>query len=74
MNWYKDTTQVDLFHRNRIAPHNLLPQDGVVEYYGPVFDGFQADALLDQLMNRVAWRHDEALIYGRRIATKRQVA
>ncbi len=65
---------MDLFHRHRIAPHNLLPQDGVVEYYGPVFDGFQADALLDQLMNRVAWRHDEALIYGRRIATKRQVA
>src|SRR5262249_16595161 len=53
---------------------NLLPYDGLVTYYGAVFDRATADRYFDLLLNKVDWRPDELVIAGKRIVTKRQIA
>lgn len=53
---------------------NLLPQDGIVEYHGRIVAPPEADAFYDVLLNTLDWRNDEAVIFGRRIITKRKVA
>lgn len=51
---------------------NLLPHDGTVNYYGKVIP--EADHYLHQLLHRIEWRPDEAVIFGKHITTKRKVA
>ncbi|TYP99192.1 alkylated DNA repair dioxygenase AlkB [Tenacibaculum adriaticum] len=53
---------------------NLLPKNGTVNYYGLVFSRQQADELYDVLLNTIEWRNDEAIIFGKRMVTKRKVA
>jgi alkylated DNA repair dioxygenase AlkB len=53
---------------------NLLPQDGIVNYYGKIFSQGEADRHYQQLLQRIEWRNDEALMFGKRIITKRKVA
>jgi alkylated DNA repair dioxygenase AlkB len=53
---------------------NLLPKDGSVNYYGKLLTSAQADYYQETLLNTIAWRHDEAVIFGKRIITKRKVA
>lgn len=53
---------------------NLLPCDGIVNDYGPLFAPPEADAHLAALLAHTPWRHDEVVIHGRRITTARQVA
>jgi len=53
---------------------NLLPYDGVVNYYGKVFNNIEASQYFDRLMNTIAWKNDEAIIFGKKIITKRKVA
>nr|WKN38041.1 alpha-ketoglutarate-dependent dioxygenase AlkB [Tunicatimonas sp. TK19036] len=53
---------------------NLLPQDGKVYYYGKILAQNEADQYLQQLLNTIAWKQDEAIMFGRRIITKRKVA
>ncbi|MEM6891365.1 MAG: alpha-ketoglutarate-dependent dioxygenase AlkB [Pseudomonadota bacterium] len=65
---------MDLFDVLRDPQENLLPQDGVVNYHGRIFDLATADDLFDRLMDGIPWRSDEAVIYGKRIFTKRKVA
>lgn len=62
---------MNLFH-----PHsaNLLPADGEAVYFGPVLPASRADAYFEKLMNGVSWKNDEAVIFGRRIETKRKTA
>lgn len=56
-------------------PHaNLLPYDGTVIYYGPVIDKAAADQYLQALLQTIAWKNDEAVIFGKRIVTAREVA
>lgn len=55
-------------------PVNLLPFDGEVIYYGLVMDQPEADECLDKLLTEIEWKHDEAVIFGRHIITKRKVA
>lgn len=56
-------------------PHlNLLPCDGVVSYHGRILTPAEADHCLAALLQDVPWRHDEAVIFGRRIVTARKVA
>ena len=52
----------------------LLPSDGITDYYGPVFNAEQCRFYFDYLMNQVEWKHDEAVIFGKRIVTDRKVA
>lgn len=53
---------------------NLLPHDGVVNYYGKIMDTNRADNYLTTLLNTIQWKNDEAIIFGRHIITKRKVA
>ena len=53
---------------------NLLPYEGEAIYCGRVIDPREAAGYHDILMQSAAWRHDEAVIFGRHIITKRKVA
>lgn len=53
---------------------NILPYDGIVNYYGKVMGAAEANRYLDILLHSIAWKHDEARIFGRHIITKRKVA
>ena len=53
---------------------NLLPYDGEVIYYGKVLAPNEADEFYRSLMDNIEWRNDEAIIFGRKIITKRKVA
>lgn len=65
---------MDLFNSDFDSTKNLLPFDGQVNYFGEIFEPQVASAHLDVLLEKIAWRHDEAFIYGKRIVTKRMVA
>jgi DNA-N1-methyladenine dioxygenase (EC 1.14.11.-) len=65
---------MDLFDALIDSKQNLLPQDGEVHYYGPVLSLDHADTYLKSLLASIEWRNDEAVIYGKRIVTKRKVA
>ena len=54
--------------------NNLLPYDGTVHYYGKVLPASEADHYLGCLLNSIAWKHDEAEMFGKHIITKRKVA
>nr|WP_314862586.1 alpha-ketoglutarate-dependent dioxygenase AlkB [uncultured Undibacterium sp.] len=56
------------------ASHNLLPKDGVVNYYGQLIAGKEANHYFECLMKTIAWENDQAFIYGKLILTKRKVA
>lgn len=53
---------------------NLLPYDGNVLYYGVMLSRKDADSYYTQLMEDIVWKNDEAIIYGKKIITKRKVA
>jgi alkylated DNA repair dioxygenase AlkB len=53
---------------------NLLPKDGVVNYYGKLLSATKANHYLNTLLNNIEWKNDEAIIYGKLITTKRKVA
>ena len=65
---------MDLFEQLDNRPGNLLPYEGTVNYYGPIMSRRDADQYFDSLMSEIPWRNDEAVIYGRRIITRRKVA
>jgi len=51
---------------------NLLPNDGIVNYYGPVIPDTQR--IFDSLLNSIDWKNDEVMMFGKRIVTKRKTA
>lgn len=53
---------------------NLLPRDGVVHYVPGFLGRARADALLDDLLDTLAWRAETALLFGRRVALPRLTA
>jgi alkylated DNA repair dioxygenase AlkB len=53
---------------------NILPHDGIVNYFGPVIEGKEANDCLQKLFDNIAWKNDEAFIYGKHYITKRKVA
>jgi alkylated DNA repair dioxygenase AlkB len=53
---------------------NWLPQDGVVNYYGHLFNQEDANNYFEKLLNTIEWRNDELVIFGKKIITKRKVA
>jgi alkylated DNA repair dioxygenase AlkB len=64
----------DLFSGAMDETINHLPYDGVVNYYGRVFDRAGADHFYTLLLGSIEWRNDEAIILGKHIITKRKVA
>lgn len=65
---------MDLFGNSFDKTENLLPKDGTVNYYGRLFSQQEADNYLDSLLKTIEWRNDEAIIFGKKIITKRKVA
>jgi|SRR5690606_25408713 len=65
---------VNLFEKDIDRTRNLLPEDGTVNYYGKLFNQQEADAYLESLLNDIQWKNDEAIIFGKKIITKRKVA
>jgi alkylated DNA repair dioxygenase AlkB len=65
---------MDLFNDSLDENLNLLPRDGIVNYYGKVAPLLQANHYFDCLLQTIVWKNDEAIIFGKRIITKRKVA
>ena len=65
---------MDLFEQALAEPINILPQDGEVNYYGEVMSLAESDFYFNVLLTEVDWRCDQAVIFGKRIETKRKVA
>lgn len=53
---------------------NYLPQDGTVHYHGAICSADEAHRFYEKLLNTIEWKNDEAIIFGKRIITKRKVA
>ncbi len=64
----------NLFDSDADAGVNLLPYEGEVYYYGKIFSAEEADGILAKLLRDIAWKNDEAVIFGKKIITKRKVA
>ena len=63
---------MDLFNTQTSA--NLLPYDGEVNYYGRIMPPAGANHYLQILLDTIAWKNDEAVIFGKHIITKRKAA
>jgi alkylated DNA repair dioxygenase AlkB len=63
---------MDLFSSETIK--NILPFDGITNYHGIVLDTAACDFYFETLMNTINWKNDEAIIFGKKIITKRKVA
>ena len=65
---------MDLFNPILDETKNWLPKDGTVNYYGPILNKEQSDFYFTKLLETLEWRNDEAIIFGKKIITKRKVA
>lgn len=63
---------MDLF--NTAPTSNLLPYDGEVNYYGPIFTLAEIKQFQEHLLHSIDWKNDTAIIFGKVIHTKRKVA
>lgn len=63
---------MDLFNQERIQ--NILPFDGEAEHHGVVLNRDQCAFYFEVFFDSIPWQHDEAVIFGKRIVTKRKVA
>lgn len=65
---------MDLFNQSPDKNKNWLPYDGTVNYYGKLLPHQEANKYLETLLQSIEWRNDEAVIFGKKIITKRKVA
>ena len=65
---------MDLFNNETDYSKNLLPKDGIVNYYGKLLTNKESNYYFDCLINTIEWKNDQAFIYGKLIITKRKVA
>ena len=65
---------MELFEHIPDPETNLLPQDGTVNYYGQIFNNERANHYYQKLLESIDWKNDEAIIFGKKILTKRKVA
>ncbi|MDB5119715.1 MAG: methylase [Sphingobacteriales bacterium] len=63
---------MNLFQTEAIV--NLLPDDGVVNYYGKIIDREESKHYYQTLLNTIEWKNDEAKIFGKHFITKRKAA
>jgi alkylated DNA repair dioxygenase AlkB len=62
---------MDLFQS---ADSNLLPFDGELFYHPSFFTREKSDFYFDELTKSIPWQHDEVMMFGKKIITKRKVA
>ncbi len=65
---------MNLFDSTSQEKRNLLPKDGIVYYFGKLMTVQDANCYFESLLNTIEWKNDEAVIFGKRIVTKRKVA
>lgn len=65
---------MDLFSETRAQNYNWLPYEGTVNYFGRILSKEKADDYCKLLLETIEWRNDEAVIFGKKILTKRKVA
>lgn len=53
---------------------NLLPFDGELYSYGKIYSEVQANEKLNNLLQSIAWEHDQVRIFGKTHITARKVA
>jgi alkylated DNA repair dioxygenase AlkB len=53
---------------------NLLPLDGKLFYFSNCFSKIESDFNFNQLLNEIPWQHDEVMMFGKKIITKRMTA
>lgn len=63
---------MDLFNTEIIS--SILPFDGEVIYYGKLMNTSAANSFYTALLANIHWENDQAVIFGKRIITKRKVA
>ena len=63
-----------LFDLEYESKQNLLPMDGTVNYFGKILNQEQADYYYQSLRKGIQWEHDEAMMFGKKLVTKRKVA
>jgi alkylated DNA repair dioxygenase AlkB len=63
---------MDLFNQEIIT--NILPYDGVANYHGTILSEEVCAYYYSALLGTIEWENDEAVIFGKRIITKRKVA
>ena len=67
----KDKNALNLFETYR---ENILPFDGEVINNGVIINQHDASHYFDKLLKTIEWSHDELIIFGKHIRTKRKVA
>ncbi len=65
-------SNVDLFDNQTVK--NILPYDGITNYHGVFLSTKESVFYYKNLLNTINWENDEAIIFGKRIITKRKVA
>ena len=65
---------MDLFGNSIDKNTNLLPYGGTVNYYGRILNPAEADRYFNILLETIAWKNDEAIIFGKHFITKRKAA
>ena len=65
---------MDLFSQLLDPPINILPQDGEANYHGVVLSTNDADYFFSCLLSTIEWKNDEAIIFDKKVMTKRKVA
>lgn len=65
---------MDLFNTLDPTQYNFLPYDGTVNCYGYLLHTEEAAFYFDHLLGHIEWKNDEAVIFGKRVITKRKVA
>lgn len=63
---------MDLFEFDNTL--NILPYDGIVNYFGAILDEEVCHQHFNRLLESIAWKNDELILYGKRITTKRKIA
>lgn len=65
---------MELFPLKIDSSKNLLPYDGRVNYFGKIMEASSADLFFRKLTTTIEWKNDVAIMFGKRIETKRKVA
>lgn len=65
---------MDLFSTEPREASNLLPEGGIAHYFGQIWNQQDSNRYLEDLLQHIAWKNDEAVLYGKRFITKRKVA
>lgn len=65
---------MSLFNEWLDPSKNWLPKDGTVNYHGKIMSDEMANDFYLKLLENITWKPDEAIIFGKKIFTKRKVA